>query len=233
VIKDEVIPKNWWDSWTDFNLQRVRERAIIRFRAADGSSIKEVPMRRYFTALTGLVLAFFAVAMATAQTTPASPILITMKTSKGDINLELYPEKAPITVKNFIAYMDAKFYDGTIFHRVIKGFMIQGGGLTADLTEKPAWAPIKNESGNGLKNARGAIAMARSDALDSATCQFYINHVDNFALDRDKYAVFGKVVSGMDVVDAIAAVPTATLKGNGDVPRETIAILSVRPSGKI
>jgi len=199
----------------------------------NGLSIKEVIMKKFLTAFVGLALTFFAVATVFAQTTPTSPILITMKTSKGDINLELYPDKAPITVKNFISYMDAKFYDGTIFHRVIKGFMIQGGGLTADLKEKTAQAPIKNESGNGLKNARGTIAMARMQALDSATCQFYINHIDNFGLDRDKYTVFGKVVSGMDVVDAIAAVPTATLKGNGDVPRETITILSVRPAGKI
>jgi peptidyl-prolyl cis-trans isomerase A (cyclophilin A) len=190
-------------------------------------------MRKILTALAGLALTFIAAATTAAQTTPASPILITMKTSKGDINLELYPDKAPITVKNFIAYMDAKFYDGTIFHRVMKGFMIQGGGLTADLKEKTARAPIKNESGNGLNNARGTIAMARMEALDSATCQFFINHVDNFSLDRMKYTVFGKVVGGMDVVDAIAAAPTATLKGYENVPRETITILSVRPSGKI
>jgi len=153
---------------------------------------------------------------------------VLMKTSKGDITIELDMVKAPISVKNFLSYVDAKFYDGTIFHRVIKGFMIQSGGLTSDFVEKQTRAPIKNESGNGLSNLRGTIAMARMEDLNSATAQFYINHVNNLSLDTYKYAVFGKVTKGLDVVDAIAAVPTATIKGYQDAPRQTVTIISVR-----
>jgi peptidyl-prolyl cis-trans isomerase A (cyclophilin A) len=159
---------------------------------------------------------------------------VIMKTTKGDITIELYKDKAPITVKNFLSYVDEKYYDGTIFHRVIKGFMIQGGGLTPDFEEKPAQPPIKNEATNGLRNKRGTIAMARTEVLDSATCQFFINHKDNPGLDhRDNtptgfgYAVFGKVIKGLDVVDVIANVKTMTRGGRADVPRETIKIISV------
>jgi peptidyl-prolyl cis-trans isomerase A (cyclophilin A) len=171
-------------------------------------------------------LSLFLVLSSTAEAQGNPTVL--MKTSKGDITIELDMAKAPISVKNFLSYADAKFYDGTIFHRVIKGFMIQGGGLTPDFAEKQTKAPIKNESGNGLSNLRGTIAMARMEDLNSATAQFYINHVNNLSLDTSKYAVFGKVVKGMDVVDAIAAVPTATIKGYEDAPRQTITILSVR-----
>jgi len=160
---------------------------------------------------------------------------VIMKTTKGDIVIELYKNKAPLTVKNFLSYVDEKFYDGTIFHRVIKGFMIQGGGLTPDLKEKPAKPPIKNEATNGLSNKRGTIAMARTEVIDSASCQFFINQVDNSGLDhRDNtptgfgYAVFGKVIKGMNVVDAIAKVKTMTQGWQADVPRETIEIISVR-----
>ncbi|MFZ2053549.1 MAG: peptidylprolyl isomerase [Candidatus Aminicenantales bacterium] len=160
---------------------------------------------------------------------------VLLKTSRGDITIELYPDKAPVTAKNFLSYVDDKFYDGLIFHRVIKGFMIQGGGLTPDLATRTAKAPIKNEAGNGLKNTRGTIAMARSGEINSATCQFFINHVDNDFLDhRDEtaagfgYCVFGKVVSGLDVVDAIATTPTMTVHGMEDVPRETVTIISIR-----
>jgi len=176
----------------------------------------------------GLILGLLAAAIAAAQTTPAPPVQVLMKTSKGDITVELYPDKAPLTVKNFLAYVDAQFYDNTIFHRVWSGFMIQAGGMSAALTEKPGRPPIKNESGNGLRNERGAIAMGRTDELDSATSHFFINHVDNFSLDRAKYAVFGKVIAGLDVVDAIAAVPVATIKGYEKVPRQAITILSIR-----
>ncbi len=172
--------------------------------------------------LSGLFLAGLVVAQ-----TPSAAAKVLMKTSKGDITLELYPAKAPVTVKNFLSYAKDGFYNGTIFHRVIPGFMIQAGGLTAEMHEKPAKAPIKNESGNGLKNARGSIAMARLDDLNSATCQFYINLVDNFSLDESKYCVFGKVVAGMDVVDAIAKARTGTKRGHQDAPWEPIAILSV------
>jgi len=158
-----------------------------------------------------------------------------MKTSKGDITLELLADKAPITVQNFLSYVDENFYDGTIFHRVIKGFMIQGGGLTPDLIEKPTKPPIKNEAANGLKNKRGTITMARMPEIDSATCQFFINHVDNSFLDHKDntaggfgYAVFGKVIEGMDVVHAIANSKTMTRGSMNDVPRETILIISIR-----
>jgi peptidyl-prolyl cis-trans isomerase A (cyclophilin A) len=185
-------------------------------------------MRMMLPTMAGLALVFFALAAASAAANPAGPVTVVMKTSKGDITLELDADKAPITVANFLAYADAKFYDGLIFHRVIKGFMIQGGGMRPDLAEKISKPSIKNESGNGLRNSRGAIAMARMEPLDSATCQFFINHADNFSLDQMKYCVFGKVVAGMDVVDAIAAVPTSTQKGYDDVPREPVIILSVR-----
>ena len=160
---------------------------------------------------------------------------VLMKTSKGDITIELYADKAPISVKNFLAYVDAKFYDATIFHRVIKGFMIQGGGYTADFKEKASKPAIKNEAGNGLKNLRGTVAMARTMDVDSATNQFFINHANNAFLDHKNataegfgYCVFGNVTAGMDVVDAIATSPTGVAHGMGDVPRETITILSVR-----
>lgn len=160
---------------------------------------------------------------------------VIMQTSKGEITIELYADKAPITVKNFLSYVDEKFYDGTIFHRVIKKFMIQGGGLTPDLREKPTKPPIKNEATNGLKNKRGTIAMARTMVIDSATSQFYINHVDNPFLNHKNntpegfgYCVFGKVVKGMDVVDAIANVKTMSKGGHADVPDETITITSIR-----
>lgn len=159
---------------------------------------------------------------------------VLMKTSMGEITLELYKDKAPVTVKNFLGYVDDKFYDGTIFHRVIKGFMIQGGGHTADMSKKPTKGPIKNEADNGLSNKRGTIAMARMPDPHSATAQFYINHVDNLNLDhRDKsdqgygYCVFGKVISGMDVVDAIAKVKIMTRNNVPNIPRETITIISV------
>jgi peptidyl-prolyl cis-trans isomerase A (cyclophilin A) len=172
-----------------------------------------------------LAATFFIAGLALAQTPAANPKVL-LKTSMGDITLELNPAKAPITVKNILGYVDAKFYDGLIFHRVIPNFMIQCGGLTADMVTKATKATIKNESGNGLKNARGSVAMARTNELDSATSQFYINLIDNFGLDDMKYCVFGKVVAGMDVVDAIAKVPTGNKRGHQSVPIEPITILS-------
>lgn len=164
---------------------------------------------------------------------PAKPVVV-IETSKGNIKLELRPDRAPITVKNFLQYVDDKFYDGTIFHRVKQRFMIQGGGFTPDMREKSTRPPIKIESGNGLANLRGAIAMARTSDPNSATSQFYINDKTNRFLDKDQdprgwgYAVFGKVTDGLAVVDAIAAVPTGFHKGHGDVPRESIVIKSIR-----
>ncbi len=155
-----------------------------------------------------------------------NPVVL-IKTSKGDIKVELDKEKAPISVENFLSYVNDGYYNGTIFHRVIKNFMIQGGGFTADMKQKPTKDPIKNEAKNGLSNAKGTLAMARTSVVDSATSQFFINLIDNKFLDhgtRDYgYAVFGKVIQGMDVVDKIAIVPT----GNQDVPTETITIESI------
>jgi len=162
-------------------------------------------------------------------------ILVEIKTTKGDMTLELYKDKAPSTVDNFLSYVDEKFYDGTIFHRVIKGFMIQGGGLNPDFVEKEAKAPINNEADNGLKNKKYTIAMARTSDPHSATCQFFINHADNAFLDYTAktvdgwgYCVFGKVIEGTDTVEAIANTPTTTAHGMRDVPTETIKIISIR-----
>lgn len=157
---------------------------------------------------------------------------VVMKTSAGDITLELDEAKAPASVANFLAYVDSGFYDGTIFHRVIKGFMIQGGGLTPDMAKKTTRDPVENEAKNGLKNLRGTIAMARTNAPHSATAQFFINHRDNGNLDYPSfdgwgYAVFGKVVAGIDVVDHIANVDTGVKAGRRDVPVDTIVIESV------
>jgi peptidyl-prolyl cis-trans isomerase B (cyclophilin B) len=156
---------------------------------------------------------------------------VEMETSKGKFVIELYPEKAPDTVKNFLNYVDAKFYDGTIFHRVIPKFMIQGGGFTADMKRKPAGAPIKNEADNGLKNDRGTIAMARTNDPHTATAQFFINTVNNDFLNHKSktqqgwgYVVFGKVVAGMDVVDAISSAKTVMRGMYRDVPDEIIEI---------
>jgi len=161
----------------------------------------------------------------TAEKTKQTKVRI--ETSKGDIVIELNEEKAPISCKNFLQYVDEKYYDGLIFHRVIKDFMIQGGGMNAQMRQKATKPPIVNEAKNGLKNDRGTIAMARTSDPDSATSQFFINHADNDFLNfgaRDAgYAVFGKVVEGMDVVDKIANVKTKA----GDVPNETITINSV------
>ncbi|MBC3874488.1 peptidyl-prolyl cis-trans isomerase [Undibacterium sp. LX15W] len=151
---------------------------------------------------------------------------VTMSTSLGNIVIELNPAKAPITVDNFLNYVESGFYVNKIFHRVISNFMIQGGGYTADLVQATTQAAIKLEAGNGLSNIRGSIAMARTSALDSATSQFFINVVDNTALDTNSggYAVFGKVVTGLDIVDKIKVVPTSTRGGLNDVPVSTVLI---------
>jgi cyclophilin family peptidyl-prolyl cis-trans isomerase len=161
--------------------------------------------------------------------------VVVLDTSMGPITVELYPDKAPITVKNFLKYVDDGYYDNLIFHRVIPGFMIQGGGMTDRMREKDQGkqAPIKNESGNGLTNKRGTIAMARTNDPNSATCQFFINHKDNDFLDTGAgYAVFGKVIQGMDVVDAIAKVPTTNRAGHGDVPAKPVYIKSAKRKDK-
>lgn len=166
---------------------------------------------------------------------PTGPPVVVVTTNKGTIRIELFPEKAPKTVANFLAYVDDKFYDGTIFHRVIPDFMIQGGGFTADMAEKNTRAPVQNESEGGESNARGTISMARTNDPHSATAQFFINHANNRMLDYGArgtgqwgYAVFGRVTEGMDVVDAIAAVPTGNNGPYQNVPVSSVVIESVR-----
>ncbi len=169
----------------------------------------------------------------TLMTSPvwAAGTQVVLETSMGNIVIELDDEKAPITVKNFLSYVDAGFYDGTVFHRVIADFMVQGGGMTPDLERKEAGEPIKNEADNGLTNDRGTVAMARTNDPHSATSQFFINTVDNTFLNHTAknvqgwgYTVFGKVVEGMDVADAMSKVATSRQKMMRDVPSEAIVI---------
>ena len=180
-----------------------------------------------------LVIIGLAMFAAMGQSAQAANPVVVMETNMGTIKIELDEEKAPVTVKNFLEYVDAKHYDGMIFHRVIKGFMIQGGGYDENLRERATRKPIKNESTNGLENKRGSIAMARTNDPDSATAQFFINTVNNPNLDRSSesagYCVFGRVVEGMDVVDKIREGKTGS-KGmfRSDVPLETVTIKSVK-----
>jgi cyclophilin family peptidyl-prolyl cis-trans isomerase len=158
--------------------------------------------------------------------------MLEVTTSKGTFTVQLFDKQAPVSAENFLRYADEGFFEGTVFHRVIAGFMVQGGGLTADLKNKSGHEPIKNEAANGLKNKRGTLAMARTNDINSATSQFFINLVDNDFLDHKPgnygYAVFGRVDSGMDVVDAIAAMKTGNQGMYQDVPVETVTILSVK-----
>jgi cyclophilin family peptidyl-prolyl cis-trans isomerase len=186
-------------------------------------------MKKFVSAL----LTMGAFLSANAEAVEAEKPRVVLDTSEGKIVLELYMEKAPETVQNFLGYIDAKFYDGTIFHRVIPNFMIQGGGFTADMRKKSTRAPIKNEADSGLNNDRHTIAMARTSDPHSATAQFFINTAKNDFLNfKNKteqgwgYAVFGKVVDGMDTVDAISAVKTTTRGPPGDVPVKPVVIKS-------
>ncbi len=158
--------------------------------------------------------------------------MIILSTSLGDISVELFADKAPITVKNFLGYVEAGFYDGTIFHRVIPDFMVQCGGFTPDMAQKKTEAPIKNEADNGLSNEPYTLAMARTSDINSATSQFFINLADNVFLDNGKrdfgYAVFGKVVKGTEVVDKIGEVKTGSAGGHRDVPVTPVIITSAR-----
>lgn len=187
-------------------------------------------MRNTFYSL--LIAAFMLALPTLAQAEDVNPQVV-IKTDMGDILVELYPKEAPVTVDNFVKLINDFHYDGLIFHRVIKGFMIQTGGLTFDLTPRESSRPaIVNESSNGLKNKRGTLSMARTADPDSAKGQFFINHKNNRSLDaRDEragYAVFGKVLEGMDVVDSIATVPTQSVSFYRDVPVQAIRILSAR-----
>jgi len=191
----------------------------------------------------GIITALLFTGLATVRLSPAgeeitrkgvNPVVV-METSEGTIKIELWADKAPITVDNFLRYADGKFYDGTIFHRVISDFMIQGGGFTADMKNKDTHGPVKNEAATELKNNRGTIAMARTNVVDSATSQFFINVKDNdFLNHRDDtargfgYAVFGTVIEGMDVVDRIRKVETTTRGPHENVPVKPVVIQSVR-----
>ena len=163
-----------------------------------------------------------------------SSTAVVMETSLGTMNIELDADQAPETVKNFLGYVDENYYDGTIFHRVIPNFMVQGGGFEPGMRQKKTKATIANESSNGLVNKRGTLAMARTSAPNSATSQFFINVVDNAFLDKAQaqdgvgYCVFGRVTEGLDVLDKIKAGPTGSRAGHGDVPLKDVTIVSVR-----
>jgi peptidyl-prolyl cis-trans isomerase A (cyclophilin A) len=158
--------------------------------------------------------------------------MIRFETSHGPFTIELFPKEAPVTVENFLRYVEDGFFDGTIFHRIVPGFVIQGGGLTADFSNKETRAPISNEAKNGLKNTRGSLSMARTSDVNSATSQFFVNLTDNAFLDNSArdfgYAVFGRVTDGMDVIDKIAKVNTGRRKGYTDAPLEDVVITSAR-----
>ncbi len=174
--------------------------------------------------------------MATVSLPAMADTHVTVQTSMGNIELQLDDKQAPVSVANFVSYAKSGFYDHTIFHRVIPGFMIQGGGFTADMQQKETQPPVKNEAANGLLNLRGTIAMARTADVDSATSQFFINVADNAFLDHGQrdygYAVFGKVTKGMDIVDKIAQVPTSDKGPFQNVPVKSVAILSVKVQTK-
>ncbi|HKW14262.1 MAG TPA: peptidylprolyl isomerase [Candidatus Krumholzibacteria bacterium] len=188
-------------------------------------------MKRYMVGLTAaLALVALTAGLAGAQNKKGNPVVV-LETSKGNIEVELNEGKAPVTVKNFLDYVDSHFYDGLIFHRVIDNFMIQGGGFTPDMAQKNGKAPIENEAGNGLTNDKYTIAMARTSVVNSATSQFFINTKDNAFLNHKDntpqgfgYAVFGKVVKGQEIVDAIGKVKTGAKNGFNDVPVEAVTI---------
>ena len=160
--------------------------------------------------------------------------MIRFETSLGDFTIELFEKEAPESVANFTRYIDDGFFDGTIFHRIVPGFVIQGGGFTEDMTQKKTKPPVQNEADNGLKNKRGTLSMARTNYINSATSQFFVNLKDNDFLDHSRgnfgYAVFAKVTEGMDVIDKIAAVETGRKRGFDDVPVQAVTMKSVRPA---
>jgi peptidyl-prolyl cis-trans isomerase B (cyclophilin B) len=214
---------------------------LIVFRS-DNVAFDKIVIRFYFERsgvmkqilLAVLILAVMSGA-SVGQEKAVSSTQVVMETSKGVIVLELYPDKAPLTVKNFMDYVEAGFYNGTIFHRIIPGFMLQGGGFSRDMQKKPTLMPVRNEAHNGLKNDRGTLAMARTQDPHSASSQFFINTVDNAFLNYKSqttsgwgYAVFGKVIKGMEVVDAISKVETGIQGRFRDVPKTPVEIIKVR-----
>lgn len=162
--------------------------------------------------------------------------MIRFETTLGDFSIEFFEKEAPVSVANFLKYIDDGFFDGTIFHRIVPGFVIQGGGFTEDMTQKKTLPPIKNEADNGLKNSRGSLSMARTNDVNSATSQFFVNLKDNDFLDHTRgnfgYAVFARVTDGMDVIDKIAAVETGRRRGFDDVPVEPVIMKSVHRIGQ-
>jgi cyclophilin family peptidyl-prolyl cis-trans isomerase len=162
--------------------------------------------------------------------------MIRFETTLGNFTVELFDDKAPVSAENFLKYVDEGFFDGTVFHRIVPGFVIQGGGFTEDMTQKKNHSPIKNEADNGVKNTRGTLSMARTNDINSATSQFFVNLKDNDFLDHTRgnfgYAVFGKVTEGMDVIDKIAAVKTGRRRGFEDVPLDSVIMTSVRRADK-
>jgi cyclophilin family peptidyl-prolyl cis-trans isomerase len=202
-----------------------------RFEGTGAHLLVTMPVLHF---LLCALAAAFVPQTATPTPAPGNPVVV-VSTSMGDITLELFKDRAPVSVENFLQYAREGFYEGTIFHRVIPGFMIQGGGFTPELVEKPTRPPIRNEATNGLNNIRGTVAMARTQALRSATSQFYINVADNrskldhrgYSPSDFGYAVFGRVLSGMDVVDKIVATTTAEKDGMSDVPVTPVVITKV------
>ena len=188
-------------------------------------------MWKHLILCCAILLAPLLAPLVAAEETPLPNPQVILKTSEGDITLRLFRDKSPQTVENFLAYVDAGFYNGTVFHRVIPDFMIQGGGFLPNMTEKATREPVPNESNNRLHNERGTIAMARTSDPDSATAQFFINQRNNLRLDwtpnQEGYTVFGEVILGMNIVDYIATAPTGKVGGFGDVPLQPIIINEV------
>ncbi len=189
---------------------------------------------KFFSATASFAVLATTVLLSTAAHAQDNPVVV-METNKGTIKIELWADKAPISAANFLRYTDAEFYDGLIFHRVIEGFMVQGGGFNEDMVQQPPYESIKNEASADLPNNRGTLAMARTNVIDSATSQFFINLVDNDFLNHTDetargfgYAVFGEVIEGMEVVDAMATVSTGRERGHQNVPKEPIKMISVR-----
>lgn len=196
---------------------------------------------KYINLLCLIVLSLlFIVPASTSAEEEGNNPMVEVTTNLGSFTVELYPDKAPISVKNFLHYVNMKFYDGTIFHRVMPTFMVQGGGFTPDMMKKATGAPIENEANNGLSNLKGTIAMARTGEINSATCQFFINVKDNTGLDYRGdapadygYAVFGKVVDGMDTIEKIKGVKTTTKGAYANVPDKPVIIKSIRRASKV